>query len=282
MKKSIKINEVMNKNLIVAEVPGSREDVLRLFGKYEVSGMPVVKAGTTKLAGVVTRSDIFRKHEEEQLAMIMNDDPIFVSPKDDVSKASRIFYEKRIHGLPVVEKGKVVGIISPRDILRLIKTFDGDEVENYLSPVFVPIYEGTPLPLVMKIFRITDVPALPVLNEEGTLIGIVADGDLFTFSHLQESLTKSELGIGEDEDMWTWEGIRDVMRLYYETSKIQLPSVPVREVMVRDVITVFRKTKVSTAAQKMVNHNIDQLPIMDEEDEIMGMIYDVDLMKALL
>jgi len=278
----MKIKEVMNTNPIVAEVPGSREDVLRLFGKYEVSGMPVVKAGTMKFVGVVTRNDVFRKHEEEQLAMIMNDDPIFVSPNDDISKASKIFYERRIHGLPVVEKGEVVGVISPRDILRLIETFDGDEVENYLSPIFVPIYEETPLPAVMKIFRITDVSALPVLDGEGKMVGIVADGDLFTFSHLQESLTKSELGIGEDEDMWTWEGIRDVMRLYYETSKIQLPSVPVKEVMIRDVITVFRKTKISTVAQKMVNHNIDQLPVMDEEDEIMGMIYDVDLMRALI
>jgi len=181
-----------------------------------------------------------------------------------------------------VKKGEVVGVISPRDILRLIETFDGDEVENYLSLIFVPIYEGTPLPAVMKIFRITDVSALPVLDGEGALVGIVADGDLFTFSHLHESLTKSEIGIGEDEDMWTWEGIRDVMRLYYETSKIQLPSVPVKEVMIRDVITVFRKTKISTVAQKMVNNNIDQMPVLDEEDEIMGMIYDVDLMRALI
>lgn len=282
MNKNIKINDVMSTDPIVVEVPGIREDVLRLFGKHEVSGLPVVKAGTMNLVGIVTRNDIFKKHEEEQLAMIMNDKPFFVSPKDNLSKAMHIFKEKRIHGLPVVEKGKLVGIVSPRDILRLIETSDGDEVDNYLSPIFIPIYEETPLPLIMKFFRITDVSAFPVLNDEGTLVGIVADGDLFTFSHLQESLTKSELGIGEDEDMWTWEGIRDVMRLYYETSKIQLPSVPVKEVMIRDVITVFRKTRISKVARKMVTNNIDQLPVMDEEDEIMGMIYDVDLMRALL
>ncbi|RLF43182.1 MAG: CBS domain-containing protein, partial [Thermoplasmata archaeon] len=44
--KQLKVKDVMDKKPIMAEVPGSREDVLRIFGKYEVSGVPVVKAGT--------------------------------------------------------------------------------------------------------------------------------------------------------------------------------------------------------------------------------------------
>ena len=134
----------------------------------------------------------------------------------------------------------------------------------------------------MKIFRLTDASALPVLDENGDLAGIVADGDLFTFSHLHETVAKSDIGIGEDEDLWTWEGIRDIMRLYYETAKIQLPAVPVKEVMVKDVITAFRKSKISDVAKKMLENDVDQLPILDEKDDVIGMVYDIDLMKALL
>ena len=282
MKGKLKVKDVMTTDIIVAEVPGNREDVLRMFGKYEISGMPVVKAGTRKLAGVITRNDLFRNSDEAQLAMIMNDNPVTISPDDDIKKAAKIFYEKRIHGLPVVENGKVVGIVSPSDILRLIERFDGDEVDGYLSPIFVPVYEETPLPVVMKIFRVTDAGALPVLDGEGMLSGIVADGDLFTFSHLDENVVKSEMGIGEDEDVWSWEGIRDVMRLYYETSKIQLPPIPVKEVMVKDVITVFRKTTLSAVAQKMLDNKINQMPVMDEGNEIMGIVCDIDLMKTLI
>ena len=280
--KALKIRDIMDKNLIVAEVPGRREDVLRIFGKYEVSGVPVVKAGTKKLAGVVTRNDIFRNPEEEQLALIMNDNPITISPDASIKRAAKIFYEKRIHGIPVVRKGELVGVVSPTDVLRVIAEMVDDVVENYLSPIFVPLYQETPLPAVMKIFRITDASALPVLDENGNLAGIVADGDLFTFSHLHESISKSDIGLGEDEDVWTWEGIRDVMRLYYETSKIQLPLVPVKEVMVRDVITTYIKAKISDAADKMLENDVDQLPVIDENDDIVGMIYDVDLMKAVL
>lgn len=278
----LKVKDVMDKNPIVAEVPGSREDVLRIFAKYEVSGVPVVKAGTKKLVGVVTRNDLFKRAEEEQLALIMNDNPITISPEADLKKAAKIFYEKRIHGIPVVRRGELVGVISPTDILKVIAEKGEDEVEKYLSPIFIPIYQETPLPVVMKIFRLTDASALPVLDDEGNLAGIVADGDLFTFSHLQEGIAKSDIGLGEDEDLWTWEGIRDVMRLYYETSKIQLPSVPVKEVMVRDVITTYKKAKIKDVAKKMLENDVNQLPVLDERDDIIGMVYDIDLMRALL
>jgi CBS domain-containing protein len=282
MTKKIKVKDVMTTDIITAEVPGGRDQVLRTFGKYEISGMPVVKAGTKKLAGIITRNDLFRHSDEEQLAMVMNDNPLTVSPNEYITVAAKIFYEKRVHGLPVVDGGEVIGVVGPSDILRLIEMLDGDTVDEYLSPVFIPIYQKTPLPAVMKIFRITDAGALPVINEEGRLNGIVADGDLFTFSHVSESIAKSEIGIGEDEDIWSWEGIRDVMRLYYETSKIELPLIPVKEVMVTNVITVYRKTVLSQVAQRMLKHNINQMPVMDEDNEMMGMVCDIDLMKTLV
>ena len=56
----------------------------------------------------------------------------------------------------------------------------------------------------------------------------------------------------------------------------------VKEVMVKDVITVFRKTVLSQVAQKMLKHNINQMPVMDEDSEMMGMVCDIDLMKTLV
>ncbi|HDN50639.1 MAG TPA: CBS domain-containing protein [Thermoplasmatales archaeon] len=278
----MKVKDVMTKNVVVAEVPGSREDILRIFGKYEVSGVPVVKAGTRQFAGIITRSDVFKNPEESQLAMLMNRNPVTISPDASLKRAARLFYEKRIHGIPVIKRGKLVGVISPIDILKVIAEMGNHMVEEYLSPVFIPIYQETPLPVVMKLFRLTHASALPVLDDEGALAGMVADGDLFNFSHLNETVVKADLGIGEDEDMWTWEGIRDVMRLYYETSKIELPPVPVKEVMVTEVITTYLKTKIAAVAQKMIEHDVDQLPVLDEHDELVGMIYDIDLMRAIL
>ena len=280
--KELKIRDVMDKNPPIAEVPGRREDALRILAKYEVSGVPIVKAGTKKFAGIVTRKDIFMHSDEDQLAILMNKNPVTISPDASIKRAAKIFYEKRIHGIPVIKRGELIGVVSPKDVLKIISKTDGYEVEKYLSPFFIPIYEETPLPVVMKIFRVTDISAMPVLDDNGKLTGIVSDGDLFNFSLVRETISKSDIGIGEDEDIWTWEGIRDVMRLYYETSKIELPSVPVKEVMIKNIITVYRKSKLAEVAKKMIDNNINQMPVMDEDDELIGVIHDIDLMKALL
>jgi len=279
--KNLKVKGIMNPDPVVAEIPGTRRDALRLFGKHEISGIPVVKTETKKLAGIVTRSDIFNKINEDQLALIMNDKPVTISPQDTIQKAAQILWEYRIHGIPVVEKGELVGVISPTDLLKYVTRANGREIETYLSRLCAPVYEETPLPIVLKILCITDAGALPVLDIKGNLVGFVTDGDLFSISHLKEGVAESDIGIGEDEDVWTWEGLRDIMRLYYATSKMELPMVPVKEVMITDIERVYQKSPSSSAAQKMLDKNVSQLPVIDNLGSLVGMIYDIDLMKTL-
>ncbi|MEM5793828.1 MAG: CBS domain-containing protein [Candidatus Aenigmatarchaeota archaeon] len=50
----------------------------------------------------------------------MNCNVIFVSPEDSIFKAAKIFCDKNISGAPVVEEGKVVGVISISDIIRFV------------------------------------------------------------------------------------------------------------------------------------------------------------------
>jgi CBS domain-containing protein len=279
--KARKVKEVMDKNPVLAEVPGNREDALHLFGKYEVSGMPVVKSGAKELVGVITRSDIFENPDEDQLALLMSDELITVEPGDGLEKAARCLFNNRIHGLPVVKGKDIVGVISPTEILEVIAEMNGRSIDRYLAPICVPVYEGTPLPVVMKILCITDARAMPVLNDDGNLVGIVTDGDLFTLSHIDEGVAELDIGIGGNSDEWTWEGLRDVMRFYYATSKLKLPKVAVKEVMVKKVITAFKKSSISCVARKMLDNDVDQLPIVDEENELVGMAYDIDLMRSI-
>lgn len=280
--RDMKVKEVMSKELIVTYVPGTVKDALRTLAKHNVSGMPVLRKGTKELAGVVTRSDIFRNPNEEQLALIMSSEPFVIGPDDDVKKAAKLFYENRIHGLPVINnKKELLGIISPRDLLRLVVERNNRLVESYLSNVCVPVYQETPLPVLMEIITITNESALPVLNDDLKLAGIVTDGDLFKLSHIKESVSASNLGLGDDEDAWTWEGIRDVLRLYYSTSKVDLPQVPVKEIMVVNVSKAFRKTPISEVAQTMLKKQISQVPVVDSDERLVGMVTDIDLMRAV-
>ncbi|MBW2444525.1 MAG: CBS domain-containing protein [Deltaproteobacteria bacterium] len=59
-----------------------------------------------------------RRLEERTVADVMAREPITIDPDDALSKAAGILVEKRFHRLPVIEKGRIVGILSSLDIAR--------------------------------------------------------------------------------------------------------------------------------------------------------------------
>ena len=278
----MKVKDAMSKELIVGYLPGTIKDALKTLAKHNVSGMPILKKDTKKVVGVVTRNDIFKNPDEEQLALIMSTDPSIINKDKDLVDAAKLLYEKRVHGLPVVDKRKnLIGIISPTDILKNLPDKYNDVVENYYTSNLTPVYQDNPITIIMEIINITNETALPVLNDERTLVGIVSEGDLFKLSHIRESISRTDMGMGGDEDAWTWEGIRDTVRLYYSTTTVDLPPVPVKEVMVTDVIKAYRNDPISEIARKMYKNNISHVPIVNSENRLVGMVTDIDLMSCM-
>lgn len=278
----MKVEDVMSEDLIVGYVPGTIKDALKILAKHNKSGMPILKKNTKTVVGVLTRTDIFRNPEEDQIALIMRENYQHVEKKQDVKDAAKLLYDHRIHGLPVINNQKnIVGIISPTDILKSVHKDITENIEKYFTNLVVPIYHETPINIVMEIISITHEHALPVLNDERKLVGIVTDGDLFKLSHIKESVSQTNFGIGGDEDAWTWEGIRDTVRLHYSTSEVSLPSVSVKEVMITNVIKAFTNTPVNEVANKMLKNNISHIPVVDSNDRLIGMVTDIDLMGVM-
>jgi len=279
----VKIEDVMSEDLIVGYVPGTVRDALKILAKHNVSGMPILKKETKTVAGVLTRCDIFKNPDEEQIALIMSKDYHSVEKDQDVKDAAKLLYKYRIHGLPVINNRKhLIGIISPTDILKNIHRNINEKIEKYFTNLVVPIYEGTPINIVMEIINITHENALPVLNDDRKLAGIITDGDLFKLSHIRESVSQTNLGMGGDEDEWTWEAIRDTIRLHYSISEVSLPPVPVKEVMVTNIIKAYKNTPIKELADKMVKNHISHVPVVDSNDRLMGMVTDIDLMACII
>jgi CBS domain-containing protein len=277
----VKIENVMSKDLVVGYVPGTVKDALKILAEHNVSGMPILKKETKNVVGVLTRSDIFRNHDEDQLALLMTDNFQFVKSDQDVKDAAKLLYEHRIHGLPVLNnRHNLVGIISPTDILKKLPDNIDEVIDHYFTSLVIPVYQDTPINIIMEIISITRENALPILNDERKLCGIVTDGDLFKLSHIKESVSHSDIGMGGDEDEWTWEGIRDTIRLHYSTSEVSLPSVPVKEIMIGNVIKATKNTPVHEVAEKMINNKISHIPVVDSDDRLIGMVTDIDLMAC--
>jgi len=280
---SVKVEDVMSKELIVGYVPGTVKDALRILAKNNVSGMPVLKKGTKTVKGIITRNDIFRNPDEDQLALLMSKDYKYVQNDQDVKDAAKLLYENRIHGLPVLnKKNDIVGIISPTDILDSLPDHIDEDIKNYFTNLVVPVYQDTPINIIMEIINITNEHALPILDDERRLCGIVTDGDLFKLSHIKESVSHSDMGMGGDEDEWTWEGIRDTVRLHYSTSEVSLPPVPVKQVMITDVVKASKNTPIQDVAKEMLRNHISHVPVVDSQDRLIGMVTDIDLMAYMI
>ncbi len=278
-----KVSEIMSKNPIAVRVPGTRMDVLRTLVKYNVTGVPVVDR-ENKLVGMVSRRDIFENPDEEQLALLMRKDVPVVNENDTIEYAAEVMirYGRR-HIIVVNENKKVTGVITPQDFLKvIIKRKIGTPVENLVTKPCLPIYVKTPLPVVFKSMSLTSLPAFPVVDDEAKLVGIVTDRDLFARAKIDKNLAMSELGLGEDEDMWNWEGLKNVMKLFYMVEKVDLPPVPVEKVMIPNPITIFEKSPAWEAAKIMKKNNFSQLPVRNTHDDLQAMIFDSDLVSSLL
>jgi CBS domain-containing protein len=154
-------------------------------------------------------------------------------------------------------------------------------VETVIKSTCVPIFQDSPLVVALVTLKVSKISALPVLDEKGRLVGILTDRDIFNTTLVNGHVAKSEMGIGKDEDDWSWDGLRSIMKLWYQVSKLELPGVTVKDVMVASPTTVFRKTSVSEAARIMRKNDFGQLPVRDAKDHLLAMIYDLDIISVL-
>lgn len=272
----------MTPDPIVARLPGTRTEVLRLLVTHRLTGVPVVRKDGA-LAGVVTRHHIFARPLEEQLAMVMVRDPPSVTDAATMREIATAFVEQGVHHLPVLRKGKLVGILTPTDLLERIARMRLEApVEDLVHAPCLAVHTSTPINVASEIMRLGKVVALPVLDDRAHLTGLLTDRDVFALSRVDGRVAQRELGIAGDEDAWNSGGLKNVMHLYWEERKVDLPRTPVREAMVRDPVTVFGKTSVSEAARIMRKNDFGQLPIVDSHDGLVAMLFDTDVVSVLL
>ncbi len=277
----MRVKDIMTEDPIVAKLPGTRTEVLRIMVTKKLTGVPVIKKDGTYV-GFVARKHIFANPTEEQLALLVQKDWPTIVKSTKVEDAARLFVDGDIHHMPVVSKKKVVGMLTPADFLGAVQKKNvATPVSELVRSPCVPVYEKTPLKVALEIIKVANVFALPVLDKAGKLTGIITDRDIFNQSHINGSIAISDLGLGDDEDSWSWDGLRNVMKLYYEESKIDLPKIYVEKVM-KPPVTVFEKTGAAEAARMMMMEDFGQLPVIDMNDRLVAMLYELDVVATLV
>ncbi len=270
----------MTQDVVSVEIPGNRDDVLKILKRTGISGVPVIKDG--RLVGIITRKDLLRKPDETQLGLLMTPDPVTIGPEATIAEAARLMVKYDIRRLPVIEDGRLVGLLSVSDLILAIAQMKCTVPirDIYTSQTFA-IWEETPLTVVGRVMEISGFDAIPILDADTTLRGIISERDLIRNSVIEDSVGISDFSNGTDDDEWTWESIRDNHTLSYSISKVQIPRKPVKTAMVKNVIAVPLNAEVSECALKMKRARVDQLPVINGDKRLVAMLFDRDLIRVL-
>jgi len=109
----------------------------------------------------------------------MSKNLITVKPTDSVVKAQILLIDHNISRLPVMEEGNLLGIITDRDIRKLLIPSETLKVKNIMTrnPVTVPLNYtvGETAEILLK----HNISGVPVVDDHGKVAGIITKGDLF-------------------------------------------------------------------------------------------------------
>lgn len=113
----------MARKIITVSSDTPIEEVCRILTKNNLSGVPVVNK-SKKLVGFISEKDIIANYTRsfgKKTRDIMNKNVTYIKYGTPLDKASEIFTDKTFRHLPVVKNGKVVDVISRKDVIsRLV------------------------------------------------------------------------------------------------------------------------------------------------------------------
>jgi CBS domain-containing protein len=131
---------------------------------------------------------------------IMTSEVISVSPNDNMTVVDEIFKKNNIHHVPVIDDdGKVVGLVSSTDYNKILNTFTffankkSEEynhavlrsllVEDVMTKHVATLQYDATVTVAAGIFSENLFHAIPVVDEEGMLVGIVTTFDLLNYAY---------------------------------------------------------------------------------------------------
>ena len=121
---NLTVSGLMTANVAVASPDDELAKTAKTMVKNEVRQLPVVKNGG-EVIGIISALDILKSFHEsgakpakKRVKDVMSKSVVSCSPEDNITKAWEKMLSSGFSGLPVLEKGKVVGIITRMDLLK--------------------------------------------------------------------------------------------------------------------------------------------------------------------
>ncbi len=142
----MKAREIMSRGVITVKKEYTVKRLIKVLKEKKITGAPVVEGD--EIVGIVSRANIIEAVDDmlkvnlsaseikemrgkfNWVEGIMSRDVITVDAEDDVFDVFKIMADRHIHRIPVMEKGKLAGIISVTDAIRAFIKIAGGKNES--------------------------------------------------------------------------------------------------------------------------------------------------------
>ncbi|WP_457619362.1 CBS domain-containing protein [Methanopyrus sp.] len=185
----IKVSEVMSSPVITISPGATVLDAAQAMLAHGISGLPVLDGDD--LVGIITKTDLLELvRSEDYVALHMVKNPITVSAGTSLLHARRIMFEENVKVLPVVERERLVGLLTDRalalELARLREKSPKGKFRSALKRARVDDVMRTPIS-VRTDYGLVDaaelivrkrVPGVPVVNYRDEVVGVITKTDL--------------------------------------------------------------------------------------------------------
>ena len=257
----MKVKEIMTAKVIAVDKDESLKRVLDLMKKNDITKIPVLD--NKKFFGLVTDDVIAYKlgsiRKRAVTASRLHASSVTekqiptISPDEEVKNILKTVGEPGPTMLPVVDKDKLVGVITKADLLPLVK--NRNQLHTIMQRKVLTVSPDDRVVHARRIMITQNIARLPVM-EEKRLVGIISDMEIaFAFASLKKAFSLGK-------------------------QKHQLDELLVKDVMRSPVLWTTPSRSIYDTAQMMLKHNVGALPIM-ENDVLIGMVTRTDVIKTI-
>ena len=197
------VSSVMVKDVFTVPKTMQLDEVAKIMLEKGIGSLPIVD-DDDKMIGIVSKADFVTlavgiAFDKITVKEIMSDDLISVSPSERLVHARRQMIEFKVGRLPVIEEGKLVGMLTSKDLMRAFIEFRKSVPEKYQksqikdllvadimssNPVFVS--KDMSITEVSNIIMETGFNGLPVV-EDDKVVGIITQTDILRLIEKLES-----------------------------------------------------------------------------------------------
>ncbi len=180
-----------------SEVEPDQADVTTRFSRNIPLNIPLVSAAmdtvsTSSMAVALARAggitvihrNMTPEQEAEEVRKVKHESEIIqrevltVTPDSLIADVDRMMTYHGIGGVPVVEDGKVIGIVSRRDLRAMVSRIGNQPVKSIMTHEPIVAKEGISIDDAFDLMYSRKVERLPVVDSEGILTGIISMQEL--------------------------------------------------------------------------------------------------------